>query len=262
MPAACARVAPAWRSWVIRESLDGHFIDESHAGGQEPRKGVARFTCGRVINNALLALKGCSIDSDLLSKLQEFTGSEQMALRRAAVSVMAEAPNPEYANEKANAILAALRVAEKDPKANDAYWPGYYTYREFEYWHSIQALVKAKDVATVLEDLASKTTGRMLYCILLARARGGDGSVKNDILKIAQDPDADMMRAWAVRAIATIGGPEDIILLEKVAASDPLQRKRGGCIAPMNKEEFYPVREAARSAIKTIAERRTRDAGP
>ena len=37
--------------------------------------------------------------------------------------------------------------------------------------------------------------------------------------------------------------------------NDPFQCKRGGCLAPMNEEMIFPVREAAKRAIDQISQR-------
>ena len=63
---------------------------------------------------------------------------------------------------------------------------------------------------------------------------------------------AGLFRAWACQAMGKIGTAADLPLLREVAEKDPMQRERGGCLAPMNKDIVYPVRDAAHEVIKTL----------
>ena len=64
-----------------------------------------------------------------------------------------------------------------------------------------------------------------------------------------------MRRAWAAQGFAVIGTEEDLPILKELAASDPLERDRGGCEPPGRKNTYFPVREAAQEAISRIESR-------
>ena len=66
------------------------------------------------------------------------------------------------------------------------------------------------------------------------------------------DAEAGLFRAWAAEAMGKIGTADDLPLLREVAEKDPMQREQGGCRAPMNKQLYYPVRQAAQEAMKML----------
>jgi hypothetical protein len=105
----------------------------------------------------------------------------------------------------------------------------------------------------IKEQLAVAPVGEPTrYCLVLALAFGADYSVRAELRKIVTDAKAGMFLAWAAEALGKVGTTDDIALLRDLAQNDSMQRERGGCIAPMNKQLYYPVREAAQRAITSV----------
>ena len=100
-----------------------------------------------------------------------------------------------------------------------------------------------------MKEYTARTSGKTRYCILIARANRGDSSVKNDLIKILSDKDAEMFRYWAARSFETIGTPDDVPFLNVIADSDTLERDPHDS---MRSPPIFLVRQAANDAIKKI----------
>jgi hypothetical protein len=118
----------------------------------------------------------------------------------------------------------------------------------------IGALAQVANGGKALDDALSRAqAGKPAWrCLVLARAFGGDAKSRPEVRKILSDAEAGLFRAWAAEALGKIGTADDLPLLRDVAEKDPMQREQGGCIAPLNKQLYYSVRQAAQQAIKTL----------
>ncbi|MBM4035509.1 MAG: hypothetical protein FJ291_27520 [Planctomycetes bacterium] len=236
---------PSLKAWASQAYLAG-LKDKAEA-----RKLLASDVDG-VLNNALLALKGQAVDAELLARIRELLKSEVLAIRLAAAAVLRDDPGEGLAAAKVAAILDVIRNVPKRAEGDKVWWPGNFTLAEGEYHGYIQALAEMRGADTPLNEITPKLSGPPRACAVLARAHRGDRTARAGILRLAVDPEAGRMREWAVRALARIGEAGDRKLLETIAATDPLSRERGGCMAPMNQERFFPVRDAAREALKAL----------
>lgn len=80
---------------------------------------------------------------------------------------------------------------------------------------------------------------------------GADGSIKitNHVIPICS---SQVGLTEDGKVFCFVG--QDTTWLLRADVKDLMQRKRGGCRAPMNEELFHPVREAAARAVKQIEE--------
>ena len=207
---------------------------------------------------ALDGLRGQPVDDLLLEKLGSALRSDEMSLRMIAARVLAEDPSPDRAEAKVELLLESLRTVPKMTDIDKTWWPGYLTLAEGLYYHFIDNLAKMPGADEPLRQAMSRATGIEQACLVLARAlRGdqGDREVDDALRKLLTDPGAGILRARAAYILEETGKPQDLVVLRRVAESDPLQRKRGGCMMPQAEELFFPVREACRQAVKAIESR-------
>ncbi len=106
---------------------------------------------------------------------------------------------------------------------------------------------------SLVDQMGRAKAGKPVWrSLVLARAFGGDAAVRPEVRMILTDAEAGLFRAWAADVLGRIGTKDDLPLLQKTAKTDPMQRERGGCISPLNKQLYYPVREAAKQAIESL----------
>jgi hypothetical protein len=207
-----------------------------------------------VLQNAAVGLRGVAIDREMLTRLVELTKSPDRHLRFLVVCDFGEDPGGQFAAEKVSAIVQAIPDIATMDKADGVYWPGSWTNAEAHYRAYIGALAKMMNASKpIADEIARAKPGEPAWrCLVLARAFGGDAKSRPEVRKILSDAEAGLFRAWAAEAMGKIGTADDLPLLRDVAEKDPMQREQGGCIAPMNKQLYYPVRQAAQQAIKTL----------
>ena len=117
--------------------------------------------------------------------------------------------------------------------------------------------VRAED--TVIHYLTATLQGRAKDAAILALAQRGDVSVRDEVIRLAEDAEAGLFRAWAARALGEIGTLDDLLFLHTLADSDTLIR-RGPQPSPRRLPgPTYPVREAARDAIRMIEARANKE---
>jgi len=218
-----------------------------------------------VLGNALRALKGQRIDARILKRLVELMAMKfdepmaQMGLRWNVADVLASDPGEAFRKEKIEAILRALDEVERMPHAGQIYWPGSLTYAEACHHRYMQCLGRIAGTDPSLWEYAKKAAPLARDLLVLAMAGRDDPRVREEIHRILRDKGAGIRRAWVADALRTIGKPEDLPILRTLADSDPLERERGGCVpVPGEKNTYFPVREAARSAIREIEKRDVR----
>jgi HEAT repeat protein len=212
-----------------------------------------------VLTSALSAVEGEPLNQDQMDSLKTCLQHEDKLVSWRAAAVMAGDATGKFAVEAVDAIGQALSAVsdiagfdEIDLHANRLgtdQTVGEEYYRSYEL-----ALAKVKVDDKVLHELASRQKGRARNAVVLALAQRGDKSVRPQILKIAQDPDAEMFRTWAVHALRDLGTMDDIPLLRNLASTDPLERE--GLLGPPNRLHTrgttFPVREAAKAAIRVL----------
>jgi hypothetical protein len=216
----------------------------------------------QVLNSALLAIKGLPVDEPLVDRIRQITqrkeegGPAWMAIRFAAADVLSSDPRAVLLKERVDLVLAMLADVAKMPEPDKVYWPGYLTYSESAYHHMLYDLRQMPaEAGPLLRDACGKGRGVERDVVVMARALRGDAAVRNDVRAILADGQAGLRRAWAANALEAIGSAEDLPLLRKLAETDPFQRDRGGCVGPppgIREAKFYPVREAAKQAIRAI----------
>jgi hypothetical protein len=228
----------------------------------EVRKLLASDDSG-VLGNVLRALKGVEVDEALLKRLLELTAYKgdkepmfQESVRCLAAAVMAADPGGKFPAQKVDAILAAVEEVASLPHASKIHWPGSYTYAESSYHHYIRCLSEMRGADEALRQAMGRATALARDILVIARAQRGDATARKDLHRILDDQQAGMRRAWAARGLAVIGTQEDLPILKKLAASDLLERDRGGDVGPPGrKNTYFPIREAAREAILRMESR-------
>lgn len=207
-----------------------------------------------VLNKVLLALRGEPVDRALLSRVAEIVEWNDLPLCWASAAVLAADPTWRYIGEKCSLLVKAVTAVPRIPRADEIYPHSHYTYAETTYSHYIDALYKMRGAEPHLRYLTPRTfsrSDRVRECLLIARARRGDVSVRDGLIQILQDPRAEMFRAWAALGLGRIGTELDLPLLRRVAESDPLERDRGISV-PLPDRQFFPVREAAKQTIQAL----------
>lgn len=207
-----------------------------------------------VLQQAAMGLRGAVIDKEIIGRVLELTKSLDPDLRRLVVGVLGNDPSGQFAPEKVAAIVQAIPAIATMDKADAVAWPGSWTKAEVHYREYIGALAGMANAAKPIADeiVRAKAGETAWRCLVLARALGGDAKARPELLRILQDSDAGLFRAWAAQALVEIATSDDLALLREVAEKDPMQREQGGCIAPQNKQLYYPVRQAAQQAIKAL----------
>jgi HEAT repeat protein len=210
---------------------------------------------------AAIGLRGAALDEPSIRRIIQVIGMDhEMPFEIANLCrTLYFDPSGRLADEKIAVTLEAIERIAAHPRAGEIAWPGSQTQAEWATWYIAQSLAELKDARQVLARAAAKIDGRpspaAQRVFTVARGLAGDASVRQSVASILVDETAGRAREWAAHALGEVGTPQDVALLSKVQADDPLQCKRGGCLAPMNDELYYPVREAAARAIQRINER-------
>lgn len=212
-----------------------------------------------VLSDALLSLVGEPIDANLLGQLETSLESETWFLRLHAAMVMGADQSHMYAKEKVAAIVKSLGSIGQLPAAKQPF-PNPLavgTIEEHLYFRFADALSNMNGVDTHLQELTNKARSKTRWCIVMARARQGDSSVKTKLYKIIKDPNAGLLRSYAVSSLKHVGTLDDLPFLREIAETDPLVVERPHrCIVPPGEEgkleKFYPVRFRARLVIEWI----------
>jgi serine/threonine protein kinase/Flp pilus assembly protein TadD len=215
-----------------------------------------------VLGNALRALKGVAVDEELLRRLIElaiFKAEEpnsQSLTRILAADVMAADPSGRFAERKIAAIVAAIGQVAKMPDADKVQKLSLGTNSEVSYWRYLRALVEMRGAEEALRKASGRSEPLVRDLLAIARAQRGDTAALGDMRRIVEDRQAGLRRAWAAEGLAVVGGPDDLPLLKKLVQSDPLERERMTDVGPPDrKNTYFPVRDAARDAIRQIESR-------
>jgi HEAT repeat protein len=215
-----------------------------------------------VLASALNALEGEPVDSEQLQSLKVCLKNKDSLVSWRAAAVLGSEPTGKIADEALAAIGQALAaVAElADADVLDRMGNRYGTAQtlgEEYYRRYMNALAAARTDHRALHELARQQTGRARDAVLLALAQRGDESVHDDVVKLAKNPAAGMFRTWAADALSEIGTTDDLLTLQQLARTDPLERE--GLLAPPNpmhaRGPTHPVREAAAAAMAVIEKR-------
>jgi HEAT repeat protein len=234
---------------------------------------------------ALFTLPGVSIDVALFHQLEGFLQSKSDYLRTRAAIVMATDPETTLVRQKVSAIVKSLETVENLPKAREKFDSDHFgTLADHVYYEFIKALCQMKGADDSLREQAGSTQGNVRVCLLIARGRRGDPSVKSALrtfLKDAKTQTMTMMRSSALHAFEATGTVDDLAFLQEMAQTDPLEVwdfgglifemidgkliNTGERMAPVPAEtdprwskarRYYPVRSEAERAIKRIKARR------
>lgn len=209
-----------------------------------------------VLNSALDAVAGQLVEEKRLEVLKTCSKHSNTSVRFAAVGVLGREAPRWLALDALECIGQALDsigpTADIDISENRGQFP----HRKPEEAAYLQVMFALKEVRVdnqTLHQLAATKTGRGRDVINLALAHRGDSSVRASMLKLAQDPKADLLRAWAVSGLSKIGTPDDVPVLRKIASTDPLTRVIMTCSIPADGDRpYYPVRVSADNAILAI----------
>ena len=235
---------------------------------------------------ALHALRGVSVDVDLFNQLEGFLQSKSDYLRTQAADIMAADPEATLVRQKVSAIVKSLETVENLPKARERFqYDRLGTLADNVYWQLIEALCQMKGADDSLREQAGRTEGRVHVCLIIARGRRGDPSVKSELrifLKDAKMQTMTLMRLSALRAFEATGTVDDLVFLQEMAQTDPLEVwnfggplfemidgrlvNTGERMAPVPAKtdprwsgpnsSSYPVRSEAQRAMKLIKDRR------
>ncbi|MHC4398963.1 MAG: M56 family metallopeptidase [Planctomycetota bacterium] len=224
--------------------------------------GLLASDTSQVLTSALNAVEGQPVDEKHMPLLRKCLGHETALVRWRAAEVMASDPTGKRADETVEAVGQALTAVASLPNVNDPARytvPTGWTLGEACYQRYLNILVRVKVDNEALHALAKRIEGRGRDTVLLALARRGDKSVHDELVRLAQDQQADMFRAWAATALGEIGTLEDLPLLRTLAETDPFVREgpwgsdeRGLPLPPGMTALGHPVRVFAQRAIHAL----------
>jgi len=208
-----------------------------------------------------MALSGVELSEKTIGRIVEIIRfPHEMPTSMAQLcGVLHQDPSGWLIDKKIAVTVETIGRVRTHAKADEIAWPGNVSMAEAALWQMVHSLAAMKNGREVLAEHSvqfgsDRSTDAFRVCVL-ARALAGDARMHNDLVSILRDPGAGRAREWAATILGQTGTQADISLLEQVATTDPLRCKRGGCIAPVNEELFYPVREAAQRAIGEIRQR-------
>jgi HEAT repeat protein len=215
-------------------------------------------TTPEVLLAALGAVKEGPIDEPRLALLKTCLTNTDYGVSWRTADVMTRGSTGKIATEAVEAITAAITGVASRPDAMALYRKGGdNTVLEMYCSPYIQSLTLARVDNQFLHQLASQMRDRARDAAIIALGERGDASVQDELVNLAQDPDAGRFREFAVLAMGEIGTQTDFPLLRKLAREDPLIRE-GFLRAPHptdSKGPTYPVREAAERSIRMIEKR-------
>jgi len=232
---------------------------------------------GQPIDDKLMVLlKKCLDNKELEQRLavedmtatqRELTILNLRLAQRSTAMFMAAGTTGELANEAVEAIGKALSAVADLPEVDallplPSKHPGTeHTLGEQYYYAYAGALASANVDDQTLHDLAKQLHGRAKDAVILALAWRSDKSVHEDLVKVVQDVQAGLLRAWAVRALGEISTQDDLPFLRTLAENDTLIRE-GPVSQPLSRGpgdvsvgSTHPVCEAAKDAILAIEAR-------
>ena len=157
----------------------------------------------------------------------------------------------------ASAIIEAFDAITKLPDANEPF-PHYLaagTILDHSYHDLITALSEMSGGDDYLRQITGSLEGKALWCVVMARARRGDTSVKTDLYNIINNPSETLYRCFAVRSLSSIGTIDDLPFLRELEKTDPFVTEVQSDLMVDGKiliNRIYPVRLEAGWAIKFI----------
>ena len=233
----------------------------------------------------LHTLRGVSMDVDFLNQLEGFLQSNEYYLRASAVEVITADPEATLVKHKLSAIVGSLETVEKLPKAREKFqYDRLGTLADNVYYRFINSLSKMKGADACLREEANRAEGNVRLSLIIALGHRGDVSVKKELRRFLKDSKMrtmTMMRCSALRTFETTGTLDDLAFLQEIAQTDPLEVVDcGGPLFEMvdgkivntgermypvpaktdprwsRVRRSYPVRSAAKRAMKLIGNRR------
>jgi HEAT repeat protein len=210
----------------------------------------------RVTNVGLAALKGEPIDDTLMEQLEGIMRTGPVWVRGSAAEVLVADRSAALAERKARAIVCALGDMAAMDLSVARLRATILTPEEFWYNRFIGYLCGVWEANSEMELPAAPGAGRARDAVMIARSRRGDRDVAAELLRILQDPQAGMFRAWAAEGLGKIGTKDHVEILTRLAQSDEMQRYYPGSLPPpLPDPPVRPVRVAAYQALNEIKAR-------
>lgn len=233
---------------------------------------------------ALSALRGVSVDIELLTRLEGFLQSDHY-LRASAAKVIATDPERTLVQQKVSALVRSLETVEQLPRAGEKYqYDRVGTLADNVFYQLTDSLSKTRGTEHYLHAETSKAQGNVRLCLTITRGHRGDTSVKGELYNFLKDSKArtmTLMRCSALQAFEVVGTVDDLPFLQGIAETDSLEVvdfggplfeildgkivNTGERMRPIpvkthpnwSRARGYPVRSAAKRAIEAIEKRRS-----
>ena len=197
-----------------------------------------------------------------MALLKKCLEHENGHVRRLAAWILASGTSGGLAKEAVESIGKALNAVADIPGVDGLSQFGHgteSTWGEFYYADYIHTLAVAKIDDSTIRDLTKQLQGRAKDAAFLVLARRIDKSVHEELIRLAQDTEAGLFRAWAAWFLGEIGTQDDLPFLRTLAENDPLLRTGGIPGDPGETGPMYPVRRAAEDAIRMIEARESKE---
>ena len=193
---------------------------------------------------------GEPIDDTLMEQLEGVMRTEPMWVRGSAAEVLVADRTAALAEKKARAIVCALGdMAAMDLSVGTSRGT-ILTPEEFWYDRFIGYLCGLWEANSQMELTPAPGAGRGRDAVVIARSRRGDRDVAAELLRIIQDPQAGMFRAWAAEGLCKIGTKDHVEILTRLAQSDEMRGYYPGSLPPpLPDPPVRPVRVAAHQAL-------------
>jgi hypothetical protein len=198
------------------------------------------------------ALSGKPLTGNVVNAVKPLLESDRAKAHIIAADVFGDDAAPTTAPEKVALLLNAVdrldRLSDGD-KSFDPRTP--LTQSEMalaSYTESLGKMIGAKEV---LFRMLGGATGLQRKIVVVSLAHRKDVSVKDEVLRLAASDQDAGIRQMACSALYYVVTEVDMPVLEKIASSDPLERKRFD--QKLGREvEYYPIRDTAKSVLAYI----------
>ncbi len=195
------------------------------------------------------ALVGKTLNLEITKALGKQLNSKTIFAHRYVPAAFAKDSSVFLADEKIGFLLNSFSNLKNMENSDRQAYGSVWTESETAFNNYIQAISKIQGGEQVLRSRIARADSLQREAIIIALALRRLPDVHNDLIKIIESTKDAVKRALAITGIGIIGEKTDISILQKLADTDTFMRK------DQYYNDSYPIRDAARQAIKEIEQR-------
>jgi HEAT repeat protein len=210
-----------------------------------------------VRGEAVMALSGRKLTDATVRRLGDFAHSDSRTIHSNIAAAFFTDKSTATVSRKVDVILATLPQLEHLADAESVIPELGRTSREMALGGYIYALATMAGAEPILRQKRDEFTPESVErkAVVLALAWRAYKSVHSPVLQIARDDKDGFLRLMAVIGLGTIGSPEDISFLKRLADVDDYTRSQVNDFSGGKEQTEYPVRWEAKRAITKIEKR-------